>query len=613
MNSKTLSITSLAALSALPLCGKDASNPSVTYDLSTQRSIAGESELQRDKYFNIHTNAAYNPIDREDHELLRQLDVGFGRGFNGPFWYYPGKKSLDAPFPSETQAAAMSRAITDLYTTSLTYPYRDRRLVVTDHPYDTFHMDMDTEAAADWTVAFFKHFYTDEDRPLFYEPMNEPFVHAKDYGKDNNAVKRRMAELYRDIGIAFDKSGLDVQVIGYASAWPSMELNDFWHWDTNMKMFMDVAGDYMDGISIHLYDGTNVTGQDNRRSGSNADAIMDLVETYSFIKWGKVKPLAITEYGDIPKGYPEGYTPEKSSQEHRAYNHILFQLLERQDRIMTSVPFITSKSPWYYEEVGRLEPYLADLWRPDPDSVVDGQITRYLPTEKIAFYDLWKDVGGVRTASVSDNPDIAIQTFVDGNRAFVCLNNYDDFPQTVSLKSLSGQGDLKSGSIRRLNVPPREAAKYSDELLSAELGEVTIQPYETIVIVYEFAEPIQMKRGIRAETSYSKTHLVPIKANEPIEFTFEEVPANASLASLRMSIGRKPKMSKEPKVYVNGTEVEMPKNWAGYDQGNRKDFFGAIPIPFAANLLKPTTTVKLVFPDDGGRVSSVVLLTETPD
>ena len=51
-----------------------------------------------------------------------------------------------------------------------------------------------------------------------------------------------------------------------------------------MKMFIDRAGAYMDGFSVHLYDGINVTGTDTKRSGSNSEAVLDMVEAYSYIK-----------------------------------------------------------------------------------------------------------------------------------------------------------------------------------------------------------------------------------------------------------------------------------------------------------------------------------------
>ena len=40
-----------------------------------------------------------------------------------------------------------------------------------------------------------------------------------------------------------------------------MEINDFSHWNGNMKKFIDGAGEHMDAISVHLYDGINIRGK----------------------------------------------------------------------------------------------------------------------------------------------------------------------------------------------------------------------------------------------------------------------------------------------------------------------------------------------------------------
>ena len=34
-----------------------------------------------------------------------------------------------------------------------------------------------------------------------------------------------------------------MKIIGYAAAYPAMELRDFDHWNNTMKMFIDRAGD----------------------------------------------------------------------------------------------------------------------------------------------------------------------------------------------------------------------------------------------------------------------------------------------------------------------------------------------------------------------------------
>lgn len=96
-------------------------------------------------------------------------------------------------------------------------------MVVADHPSQSLSMEMDLEAAADWTVSFFQHFYNDETPPLFYEPMNESFVHAGNFGSDDSAVRLGMSGLYREIGQAFDESDFNVNVIGVTGQ-PSQSL-----------------------------------------------------------------------------------------------------------------------------------------------------------------------------------------------------------------------------------------------------------------------------------------------------------------------------------------------------------------------------------------------------
>ena len=59
-----------------------------------------------------------------------------------------------------------------------------------------------------------------------------------------------------------------------------------------MKMFIGRAGEYMDAFSVHLYDGINVTGTDSKRSGSNSEAVLDMIEAYTSVRFGSPKPLA---------------------------------------------------------------------------------------------------------------------------------------------------------------------------------------------------------------------------------------------------------------------------------------------------------------------------------
>ncbi|MEO0963836.1 MAG: T9SS C-terminal target domain-containing protein [Planctomycetota bacterium] len=581
----------------------------VEIDLSTQRFLGDESSLDRGKFINVHSDysgtEAFMPEDVA--LLVDEYGVGFGRFFNSPFNYYRG----GPPYPSTQtlEALAPDRRWSKLSNTNAKYHTNER--VVTEHPRHAFTPGGDHEDAARFAADYFELMYTDVNRPLYYEPMNEPFVHAGDFGDDQEAVRREMSEFIAAIGREFDRRGIETQVLGYSSAWPSMELWDFGHWNSRMKMFMDVAGEHVDGISVHPYDGTNVTGQDNRRSGSNVEAILDLIETYGFIKWGEPKPLAITEFGDIPKGFDKGYSPASASAHLNSLNHLTFGLMDRQDRILIAVPFITTKSPWFYKNPDNdFEPYGVDLWRPDKAAIKNGQVTSFLPTEKFRFYDLWKDVRGDRAVVNASDPDLLAHVFVDDERVFVCLNNLESEPRDVELIHATDLSPGITTNVRRLSVPVGKAAIYTDEDVDGAVTELTLAPHEAVVLRYDLHAPIERTTRAVSTPNYSRTYLQEIKAGEPIAFEFDRVPTGEGRATLRMSLGRKPGMSKKPTLTVNGRPFTVPDDWPGYDQANRSDFFGTITVPLPAEVLEPATTVSVTFPDDGGRVSSMVLITE---
>ena len=79
---------------------------------------------------------------------------------------------------------------------------------------------------------------------------------------------------------------------------------------------------------------------------------------------------------------------------------------------------------------------------------------------------------------------------------------------------------------------------------------------------------------------------------------------------MRMGIGRAHNKSKKPTVTVNGTSINVPDDWAGYDQANRNQFFGIIEVPVPMNLIKASNAITLNFPDPGGSVSSLILNVE---
>ncbi|MFY0598184.1 MAG: T9SS type A sorting domain-containing protein [Cyclobacteriaceae bacterium] len=577
----------------------------VTISPEVKRVIGGVSELDRSKFFKMHIGSGGSG-DAEFDKLNEDYGVTGGRGFWGPFSFAKQKTGKVGVYPAKKSGDNSQRAVIE-------------GQIATEHPRNVARYDVDVDVAAEWAAEYYMNHVN--DRPEFFEPMNEPFVHADDdefqeQQPDAQKMRVKMAEWFGAVGKKFHETPelANMKVIGYSSAWPSVELWDFGHWDTRMKMFMDVSGEHMDAFATHLYDGINVTGADNKRSGSNSEAILDLIEAYSYVKWKEVKPHAISEYGGIEKGYPASYSDAKSIQSIKSINHILFNLMEREDKMLISIPFITAKAQWHITEANDYEPYGAVLWRPltitptsNPNKPILGNWTY---TARIRFFELWEGVEGERVLIKTDNPDIQVQAFRNDSKIHIALNNLDEGTQNVKLEGLANLENVQSINMRSLKIYDQEDPIYLDETLSELPESIEMISGETAILTIELSEPIESKNTIDSKKYYTDTHLATIVEGAETSFNFSGIEEGTGYATLRMSIGRKHERSKRPIVKVNGTSVHVPDNWKGYDQANRDDFFGMIEIPVSMNLISSDTKVSVVFPDSGGKISSMILQIE---
>lgn len=573
-----------------------AQNVEIKLDFNTQRYIGNVSELDRTKFFNIHST----DDDVESNTFYNDYNVGLGRSFWGPFAYAKSQTGSVGSYPDPRSGNDATKTV--------------KRYIITEHPSNVFYDGVDVEKGADWAVEYFKDFLDDDSRPQFFELMNEPFVHAIDYydggwnATQNANIRSQMSNFYKAVGERFrDTPALkNTKLIGYGGAYPSLEISDFGLWDNTMKLFMDTAGDVMDGFSIHLYDGINITGQSTKRSGANSEAVLDLIETYSYAKWGIVKPLAISEYGGIEKGYGDDYSDLASIQSVTAINHILFNLLDREDRMMISIPFISGKAEWHINEGNNYQPYQAVLFK--PTNIGEPTPNGWEYTPRIHFYDLWKNVKGKRISITSDNPDIQVQAFSDDKKVYVAFSNLDESDKTLNLNMISSLEGLESVRIKRLKIYDQQLPIFTDEVVMSAPSSITLIAEETIVLEYTFSDKITFDEAIYFDNYYTSSHLQAINTNQTILFNFNDVKnTDVESATLKMSIGRKHNVSKTPVILVNGTQVTVPTNWKGYDQANRDDFFGTIDIPVPANLIQTNNSISIQFPDSGGRISSLIL------
>lgn len=614
----------------------------ITVDLATEQYLGLVSILQRNKFLNMHDSfASSHNSDAVIDTYLNEYRVDHGRQFWTPM--SAAKNHLDAngtyPTTASVQAAGPQN-IANYYANSRNQLISNRT-VVTDHPSSVIRTNNDPIDGARYAADYYEFYYDDTSRPIFFEPMNEPFVHAGEYTDlygSQEEVRAHMTQWFKEIGKQFDQRAAlaDVNIIGFASAWPSLEMWDFGHWESRMGMFMDEAGEHMDAFSTHLYDGINIVGASSERSGSNSQAILDLIETYSHYKWDTVKPHAITEYGaivDRPDGELE-YDEVVNGQTMRSFNHIMLELMQREDRVLMSIPFLTGYASWYWQSPssGNGHPYNPSLWRPNPDNIelVNNKwefkdvnaSDNYLVNINSYFLEFWKDVDGRRALVTENDPDIQTAAFVNDEQAFVIISNLEHETKAIDfdIKDISDRS-ITSIKLERLDVPRDTPATLTSDTYTVNQtatnnnlqgDQITLEAGETVKYTITFDQSIPINNTAQRQSYYADEHLVSIVGNQALTFNINSVEletANTDISSalLRMSIGRKHDKSKQPTLTVNGNTVQVPDDWAGYDQAGRDDFFGAIEIPVPFEYLATNNVISVTFPDSDGRVSSMIL------
>jgi hypothetical protein len=363
----------------------------------------------------------------------------------------------------------------------------------------------------------------------------------------------------------------------------------------------------MDFYVTHLYDGKNVTGGDKYRSGSNAEAVMDIIDAYGFIKYGEVKPQIISEYGMTrPDWEGTAYDTGRDGKIIRAVNTLLMQFLNRPDRVEKSIPFIVGRASWYNDTGNKPYPWVISR-------KVNGQ---WQWTHLTKFYELWKNVSGKRVKAYAADPDILVNAFVNSNKAYVTINNLEFNSKNINLSFLTSLGTPQSIMLKKIsminNVPVYTNVSFSGNNL-------TLDAEQTVVLEYIFASPIAFSNVERVNSYYANKYLQPITANQEIQFAINNVSTGSGRAILKMGLGRSLNASKKPVLKVNGTIVTVPDDWMGTSQAENADasgngaFFGVIEIPVPMNVLTANNYISLMFDSTGGHVSSLILNVEKLD
>lgn len=598
----------------------------VSVDFRTQRFIGNSSSLDRTKYINLHGDFSTNYNAAELSYMVNDLGINFGRNLGNIRWimaqHTADANNPDLPDPAGMQSQGQN-SINSFKNNATIKPYNTDQIVYTSHitplypnpvtagnPPNGFVPQTNAGAASFLRQFFDTYFAADPSqdgklRPKYYEGMNEPFVHRFEL----NTNVTEMSAFFKVVADTLHAAFPEMKVGGPVSAWPEYERNDFGQWNTTMKTFIDVAGAKMDFISMHFYDTPgDFTEIGSLRAGSNVEAILDLVESYTNQKFGSPTPLMVSEYGACcgGQGWDGPYSEYRDWRILKATNALLMTFLKRQNRIEKTIPFIVGKATWWLNS--HADPYPHVIYHPDGNA--------WKTTHLVKWYEFWQGVAGERVAISTTDPDIQLEAFVNGQKGYVFLNNFEfnDHDINLQLDQLS-TADVSEVRLRRLYLDPATQAPVLQlDTLSASPNQLTLKAEESVMIEYVFANTIAQQDSLWEDRFFAQEYLRPIKAGQAVEFSFQNVSTTSvGTASLRLGIGRAHGLSLQPQLSINGTSIPVPTDWMGYDQATRQNFFGMIEVPFDVSLLTSQTSIQITFPDQGGHIASAVIQLSSPN
>lgn len=654
-------LPALAAL-AWPAFLRAAEPVYVDVNVDMLHRVGNENRFDRRRFITLHSThtdpdwmggnsqslGAPNALDDLMGDFLDGYDVYFGRDTGAMAWQL-GRLPQDAQRPG-----FVDEAIAETYGGNIRWTYttdsKEHAQRVRSHQRRNMQMNVaaqlhpywpdGTPTAAGWAFSqadtaeepfgtatghymaqylkwYFQYEPTDpfgQVKPRFVEVINEPLYHLVTVAPEPEEPAK-VFDFHNTVAAEIRKTNPEVLVGGYTAAFPDFEKDGFQRWEERDRLFVDIAGEQMDFWSIHLYDFPSFTGDPPHmhqyRKGSNLEATFDMMDQYSMLRLGHVKPYVISEYGAQTHAQAfEPWSPYRDWLILKSMNSMLMAFLERPDRIALTVPFVPVKAEW--GRVATNIPYNHRLMRQAGEA--DGETgEEWVYTDLVKFYQLWSEVRGHRVDTHASDPDVLVDAYIEGRDLFLVVNNLEFEPVALDfgLLGLGPKERVKSVHIKHLEAVNGEPV-LEQRTLSKLPGSFELGAEATVVFRIGFADRLRPKHKSAERILYATGYKQAIEQGATISFLVPGFTSRAhGEAVLRIGVGRDHGLSLQPEVLVNGTPVEIPNDFRGGNQyldgTGRPTFFGVLEIPVPYELLESDNAVDITFPDSGGFISSAIL------
>jgi len=631
-----INITGLALLiSGCSLIAQTNDKVIVDVNLDMKHTVGGISEFEREKFVNIHADIAEKEWDGDNEianlrdDFLKGNNVYLGRNTGGITWWLKAQITEDADrtgFADPASITSKGNYVKSEYAKKTNLHgfenHNDQVICAQLHPFwpdgqltqqgwsfsqtDTQSEPFGT-ATGEYMGRYIRDFFgnggiTGEKRPNYVEVINEPLWHLVDYG---NETPEKVFRFYNAVADEIKKYNNNIEVGGYCVAFPDLEKNNFAQWEERWKLFMDIAGEKMDFWSMHFYDFPAIGGKQKYRKGSQMEATLDMIEQYSFMKFGHAKSFLVSEFGAQMHDYMNEWSPYRDWLHMKSVNTMMLQFMDRPHLVSKIIDFMPVKAEWGYDNE-KQRTYNHRLMRKSNEPA---QYTgQWVYTEMVKTYRLWSDVNGTRVDSHPNHQDIISDCYVVGNKAYIIANSLDlenKYDVELNIDGIDARPqEVIVKYLQLINNKPELSVENYSQL--PELIEIGIEG--TVIVECTFANEINVSETSNETKYYANELLKPITAGTDVSFVINNV-TKPSLgeAVLRIGIGRAHNKELFPRVQFNGEQLTVEANYKGDDQLQRDSFFGVLEVEVPVDLLKTQNTISVKFTDNGGYVSSVAM------
>lgn len=618
----------------------------VDVNINMKHQTGNSSSFDRSKFITLHASLNDNewPSAEIRDKFLKDYDVYLGRNNGSLPWFLSQLKNTSVNGKiSVAEAQKQGQNIKNNYKNKylqdpvnikaleersknmmhggqmVMYPLGEQGVACNVNPCNSNEWLSGYEALGEYFSAYLTHFFGEggesgQPKPKLIEVVNEPFYSATKHQTTNENISKMHAVVAKKI----NEDHPDVLVGGYTASWLGLEIDNFDYFRNTWKTFIDNAGKESGFYSVHIYDDF----RDNKvqyRSGANMEAILDLIDQYSIIKIGERKPWAISELGFFSPtlSHKQPYTKERDWWNIRSFSSMTLSLMDKPDQVIYSMPFVILKALWAgpngIDATGNRYGSRLFILEDELDGSVNVQDNgKWIYSDYVLWFDLWSEVKGTRIDTTSNDLDIQVDSYIDGNIAYLIINNLDTTsPADIALNLVDKNNtQIQSIDVKHLYFDENtKAAVLDKQTLANNITSYTVDAESTAIIKITYANDLTIDQTSKETKYYSDKHLQPISANTDISFTIKDVNVNSTYgeAVIRLGVGRAHSKSLTPVVKINGAEVAVIEDIRGHDLKTRPEFFGVLEIPVSYDLLQENNTITVNFPDTGGNVSSVTM------